>query len=58
MYPRHAGITFYDKKDLDNLIKLVEHRKLEYYEKPFIRFEGTVEEHVTFFLIDPSNNLL
>lgn len=58
MYPRHAGITFYDKKDFDNLIKLAENRKLKFYRKPFVRFEGLAEEHITFFLIDPSNNLL
>ena len=58
MYPRHAGITFYDKKEFDDLIKLVESRSLKFYEEPFTRFEGTVEEHITFFLIDPSNNLL
>ena len=58
MYPRHAGITFYEKKHFDDLIKLVDTRGLKYYEKPFTRFEGTAEEHITFFLIDPSNNLL
>jgi extradiol dioxygenase family protein len=58
MYPRHFGITFYDKKDFDNLIRLVNIRKLKYYKEPFVRFGGTVEEHWTFFLIDPSNNLL
>lgn len=58
MYPRHAGITFYKKKHFDDLIKLVETRKLKYYKEPFTRFEGTAEEHLTFFLIDPSNNLL
>lgn len=58
IYPRHAGITFYDKQDFDNLIKLVDSRELKYYKEPFSRFKGSVEEHITFFLIDPSNNLL
>ena len=58
MYPRHAGITFYDKKDFDSLIKLVNTRQLRYYKKPFSRFENSPEEHITFFLLDPSNNLL
>lgn len=58
MYPRHSGITFYNKKDFENLINLVNSRGLDYYKKPFVRFEGTLEEHTTFFLIDPSNNLL
>ena len=58
MYPRHAGITFYEKKHFDDLIKLVETRGLKYYAEPFVRFPNTAEEHMTFFLIDPSNNLL
>ena len=58
MYPRHAGITFYKEKDFNNLIKLAENRGLTFYEKLFTRFEGTTEEHKSFFLIDPSNNLL
>jgi len=58
MYPRHAGITFYEKKHFDDLIKLAETRNLTFYEQPFTRFAGTVEEHISFFLIDPSNNLL
>jgi len=58
MYPRHFGITFYKKNHFDNLIKLAKTRNLEFYAEPFIRFEGTAEEHLTFFLKDPSNNLL
>lgn len=33
-------------------------KKLNFYSEPFIRFEDRPEEHRTFFLIDPSNNLL
>ena len=58
MYPRHFGITFYKKKDYKNLLKLAKDRKLPFYAEPFVRFEGMVEEHWTFFLVDPSNNLL
>ncbi|MBE0470915.1 MAG: VOC family protein [Methyloprofundus sp.] len=58
MYPRHAGITFYEKLEFDNLLKLAKNRKLEFFKEPFTRFEGSAEEHITFFLIDPSNNLL
>jgi extradiol dioxygenase family protein len=29
-----------------------------FYREPFVRFEGRREEHLTFFLKDPSNNLL
>lgn len=58
IYPRHAGITFYKKKHFEDLRKLAENRNLKFYKKLFIRFEGSAEEHLTFFLIDPSNNLL
>ncbi len=58
MYPRHAGITFYEKQHFDDLVKLAEMRNLPFYEKVFSRFIGTPEEHISFFLIDPSNNLL
>ena len=57
-YPRHSGITFYEKKHFDDLIKLVDSRDLKYFEKPSTRFKDTAEEHITFFLIDPSNNIL
>ena len=49
MYPRHFGITFYEKKHFDDLIRLVEIRELKYYKKPFVRFKDTAEEHWTFF---------
>ena len=57
-YPRHSGITFYEKKHFDDLVKLVDSRDLKYFEQPFTRFKDTAEEHITFFLIDPSNNIL
>ena len=58
MYPRHFGITFYNKDEFDNLIELASNRGLKFYREPFVRFEGLSEEHITFFLLDPSNNLL
>ncbi len=33
-------------------------QELEFFKEPFIRFEGMQEEHTTFFLKDPSNNLI
>ncbi|MCL6626534.1 VOC family protein [Alicyclobacillus herbarius] len=58
MYPRHFGITFSDKREFDNLLRLAKMRELPFFQPPSRRFEGLVEEHETFFLIDPSNNLL
>ncbi len=58
MYPRHFGVTFKDKKEFDSLLNLAQQQRLEFFKKPFVRFEGMEEEHHTFFLKDPSNNLL
>lgn len=58
MYPRHFGITFQRKEEFDNLLKLAKQREIPFFQEPFTRFEGKAEEHVSFFLIDPSNNLL
>lgn len=58
MYPRHFGVTFRERADYDRLVHLVDSRGLRYFAKPFQRFEGLVEEHTSFVLQDPSNNLL
>jgi extradiol dioxygenase family protein len=58
LYPRHFGITFRQRDDWDRLVHLAETRGLEFYAKPFLRFEGLVEEHSSFVLRDPSHNLL
>ncbi|NMP23057.1 VOC family protein [Sulfobacillus harzensis] len=58
MYPRHFGVTFRHKDDWDRLVRLAQARELEFFQEPMRRFEGLIEEHWTFMLIDPSNNLL
>jgi uncharacterized protein len=58
MYPRHFGITFKDKAEYDAVLNLARRRELPFFAEPARRFEGLVEEHFTFMLIDPSNNLL
>lgn len=58
MYPRHFGVTFKDRKPFDNLLSLAKQREIPFFQEPMLRFKGLVEEHETFFLIDPSNNLL
>lgn len=58
MYPRHYGITFTSKQEFEDLLSLAESRNLPFFQKRMVRFEGKQEEHITFFLIDPSNNLL
>jgi extradiol dioxygenase family protein len=58
LYPRHFGVTFREYEDWDRLRALAEKRGLTYAMKPFLRFEGLVEEHSSFVLEDPSLNLL
>ena len=58
MYPRHFGITFRERADFDDLLKRAEERELPFFEGLFVRFEGRPEEHLAFFLKDPSNNLI
>jgi extradiol dioxygenase family protein len=58
MYPRHFGITFYERAHFDQLLALARAREIPFFQEPTVRFEGRPEAHLTFFLIDPSNNLL
>ncbi|MEU6735864.1 VOC family protein [Streptomyces physcomitrii] len=58
LYPRHFGITFRERADFDNLLRLVEIRKVPVFQAARLRFEGTVEEHTTLVLRDPTDNLL
>lgn len=58
MYPRHFGVTFHDRHEFDLLLRLVRIREIPFFQEPKIRFAGLAEEHWTFLLIDPSNNVL
>ena len=58
LYPRHFGVTFRHREDWDRLLRLARTRGLRFFAEPFHRFEGRVEEHESFVLADPSNNLL
>jgi len=58
MYPRHFGLTFTNKADFDKIYELARLNNLNIFKEIFPRFQGKQEEHYTFFLQDPSNNLL
>lgn len=51
-------MTFLGRDDFDAVLNRAKGRKLRFFQEPVARFEGMLEEHQTFFLIDPSNNLL
>jgi hypothetical protein len=58
LYPRHFGITFRRRQDFDAVLFLAELRGLPFYRPCEPRFKDEVEEHQTFVLRDPSNNLI
>ncbi len=58
LYPRHFGVTFREAADFDALYACAITRKIMFYSDVSLRFEGLVEEHRTFVLIDPAGNLL
>jgi extradiol dioxygenase family protein len=58
LYPRHFGVTFRDAADFDALLRLVGIREVPVFRAVDVRFPGTVEEHRTIVLRDPTDNLL
>jgi extradiol dioxygenase family protein len=58
LYPRHFGVTFAAPADFEALWQCAVLRKIPFFLEPSTRFEGLVEEHRTFVLLDPSGNLL
>ena len=58
VYPRHFGLIFTLEKDWQALADRSKEQGLVFYQHPRRRFPGTVIEHSTFFLEDPSKNLL
>ena len=57
-YPRHFGITFHKQSDFDTFVASLEDNKVELLTPISIRFDKMPEMHKTFFLKDPSNNIL
>src|SRR5437763_3513959 len=58
LYPRHFGVTFRERDDFDRLVDLARRRCIPLFRDVETRFTGLVEEHLTFVMRDPSNNLL
>jgi extradiol dioxygenase family protein len=58
IYPRHFGLVFRDEKDWQALADRAKAKGLKFYQQPRVRYPGTRIEHRTFFLEDPSGNLL
>ncbi|MEK6783861.1 MAG: VOC family protein [Nitrospirota bacterium] len=58
IYPRHFGLVFLSQQDWQALADRAKAKGLSFYQQPRVRFSGTRIEHRTFFLEDPSRNLI
>ncbi|WP_455389415.1 VOC family protein [Petrachloros mirabilis] len=58
IYPSHFGLVFLSKGQWQALAGRASAKGLPFYQQPRVRFPGTRIEHHTFFLQDPSQNLL
>ncbi len=58
LYPRHFGVILDDERKFDEFHQRLQRISMPFFERLFVRFEGTPREHKTFFLKDPSNNLI
>lgn len=57
MYPRHIGFILKTRRQVELLWAKMKDA-FEIFESFFTRHEGKPEEHYTFFLVDPSNNVI
>jgi hypothetical protein len=58
IYPRHFGLIFLSKSQWRELADRAKAKGMPFYQQPRVRFPGTRIEHHTYFLQDPSQNLL
>jgi uncharacterized protein len=58
IYPRHFGLVLPSQEAWQALADQAKAKELTFYQQPRVRFPGTRIEHRTFFLEDPSHNLL
>ena len=57
-YPRHFGLVLTTEDEWQALADRAKVKDLIFYQQPRRRYPGTRIEHFTFFLQDPSRNLL
>ena len=58
MYPRHFGMTLLDIDEFDRIYDLCRQSGYGFYRDRFVRWPERREKHETFFVVDPSNNLI
>ena len=58
IYPRHFGLILTSQEDWQAFASRAQANGLTFFQHPRVRYAGTRIEHRTFFLEDPSHNLL
>lgn len=58
IYPRHFGLIFVEEEEFNTFIQQLSNKKVSFEIPIKTRFPDTKIEHQSFFLKDPSNNLL
>ena len=58
MYPRHYGIILEARDDFDKIYNLCKQAKAPFFEDLFERYQNEKGWHFSFFVSDPSNNLI
>jgi extradiol dioxygenase family protein len=58
IYPRHFGLVFESEQEWQSMADRAKAKNLRFFREPSRRYPGTRIEHCTFFLEDPSHNLL
>lgn len=58
IYPRHFGLVLLSQEAWQAVAERAKAKDLTFYQQPRVRFPGSRVEHRTFFLEDPSRNLL
>lgn len=58
MYPRHYGIILENREDFDKIYALCKKAKAPFFEDLFERYQNKKGWHFSFFVSDPSNNLI
>lgn len=58
MYPRHYGIIFDKKEDFDEVYQLCKSSGAPFFQDLFERYKDQHGWHFSFFVSDPSNNLI
>ncbi len=58
IYPRHFGMTFLKLEDFEQLYSRCQNSGYPLFQPRSTRWSERPEKHETFFIADPSNNLL